>query len=675
MTAWVNHAGLNGEYEADFLKNSHIGISYNCRIDLTTLPKEEFFAVHRESPRILWDFFDGMRTGDLVVVPFRNSTVAVGEVQGEYAFRPTVDPHHVRSVRWIAQDVADHEVAEDLLRSIRNQPGLHRIKTSNAEARIRELAKREADALDAYIKKAQIFIRSGQLESEELDYKTEIAEELRQAREAVNAGDSNWPSMMRRALNNNLSHWLPRAVLTEWFEAETTSAQQAILALWDDSSAPVADRIRAFLAQAPDEPKFKGTGTRLREVAALLMALDAVQYPPFKIREFQTGFDATGYGRPSQDADEGAFYEHTLAFLDRLLERTRQLGFERPANRLEAQSVVWMMAGASSEEPSDESTDDGEEPVRTPEESAPPNLETLAAKLLLEPSFLRNIKRLLDEKGQIVFQGPPGTGKTYVARELARALAGADERVRLVQFHPSYAYEDFVQGYRPRFKDGQAGFELRDGPLVQAANEARNSAANYYLIIDEINRGNLAKVFGELYFLLEYRDQQMRLQYAKEEDEDFSLPENLYIIGTMNTADRSIALVDLALRRRFSFVEFHPEKAPVEGLLGRWLERKESDLPWIAKVVDLANTKLDNREAAIGPSYFMKDDLDEERVGRIWEHDVLPYIEEQLYGQHERLAEFALDTLRREAAGDSPDAGDDATGEQEDEPGSGDANA
>ena len=96
-------------------------------------------------------------------------------------------------------------------------------------------------------------------------------------------------------------------------------------------------------------------------------------------------------------------------------------------------------------------------------------------------------------------------------------------------------------------------------------------------------------------------------------------------------------------------------------------------MPWLAKVVDLANTKLDNREAAIGPSYFMKDDLDEERVGRIWEHDVLPYIEEQLYGQPDRLAEFALDTLRGEAAGAGPDAGDGATGEQEDEPGSGDA--
>ena len=303
----------------------------------------------------------------------------------------------------------------------------------------------------------------------------------------------------------------------------------------------------------------------------------------------------------------------------------------------------------------------------------PPSLDTLADELLYDVSYLRDIERLLEDKKQVIFQGPPGTGKTFVARKLAEALAESDESVRLVQFHPSYAYEDFVQGFRPTLKGDRAGFELRDGPLVQMAERARKAPGqSHFLVIDEINRGNLSKVFGELYFLLEYRDEPMRLQYS---DVDFRLPPNLYIIGTMNTADRSIALVDLALRRRFSFVEFHPEKEPVKGLLGRWLDRKEIDMPWLAKVVDLANTKLENREAAIGPSYFMKDDLDEERVGRIWEHDVLPYIEEQLYGQHERLAEFALGGLRREAAGAGSEGDGDTADEQEDEPGSSNANA
>ena len=173
-------------------------------------------------------------------------------------------------------------------------------------------------------------------------------------------------------------------------------------------------------------------------------------------------------------------------------------------------------------------------------------------------------------------------------------------------------------------------------------------------MIDEINRGNLAKVFGELYFLLEYRDEQMRLQYA-DAGERFALPDNLYLIGTMNTADRSIALVDLALRRRFHFVEFHPDKPPVRGLLRRWLDEHAPDMAWVAEVVDRANEKLDDRQAAIGPSYFMKPDLGNEMVDLIWEHNVLPYVEERFYGEHDRLEEFRLDKFRGDVNPDGSD--------------------
>ena len=285
----------------------------------------------------------------------------------------------------------------------------------------------------------------------------------------------------------------------------------------------------------------------------------------------------------------------------------------------------------------------------------------LSDELLFDdPAFLLDLVLLLEDEGkrQAIFQGPPGTGKTYVARKLAERLAGSPERVRLVQFHPSYAYEDFVQGFRPTLKDGQAGFALRDGPLVEMARRAR-AAPNekHFLIIDEINRGNLAKVFGELYFLLEYRDHAMHLQYAGEGDEPFSLPKNLYLIGTMNTADRSIALVDQALRRRFHFFEFHPDKPPVKGLLKRWLEREGLGMEWLPGVLERANGKLD-RQGAIGPSYFMgpRRGLDEETVRRVWEHSVLPYVEEQLYGERDRLAAFDLARLRREAAG-APEQG------------------
>ena len=299
---------------------------------------------------------------------------------------------------------------------------------------------------------------------------------------------------------------------------------------------------------------------------------------------------------------------------------------------------------------------------------SPSRLAELAAQLYFEDTAdLENIVALLKDKKQVIFYGPPGTGKTYVAKALARHLADDDaNRVTLVQFHPSYAYEDFVQGYRPTLDDGQLGYELRQGPLVEAADAARGEPdAKHFLIIDEINRGNLAKVFGELYYLLEYRNAGIRLQYS---DMPFSLPPNLYVIGTMNTADRSIALVDWALRRRFHFVEFHPDKPPVNGVLREWLSEHTRGMEWVADVVDKANARLRERdatEAAVGPSYFMQPGLDEEKVERIWKHSVLPYIEERLFGESGVADAFALAKLRGDAAGGGASPDDGAGGDEE----------
>jgi len=288
--------------------------------------------------------------------------------------------------------------------------------------------------------------------------------------------------------------------------------------------------------------------------------------------------------------------------------------------------------------------EDGGEKVNGAPKEAEDLLGQLAECLLLDENWLRRVQRLLEDKRQVIYYGPPGTGKTYVARELAACLAGSPERVSLVQFHPSYAYEDFVEGYRPGDVAGQPHFRLVSGPLKRLAIKAQEDPGRtYILIIDEINRGNIAKVFGELYFLLEYRDQPIHLQYSAER---FSLPPNLWIIGTMNTADRSIALIDAALRRRFHFVPFYPTGPPVAGLLRRWLRRDQPALMWVAEVVDEANRRLNDDHAAIGPSHFMNPKLSEEWLGIIWEHSILPYLAEQFFGEEERLSEFSLEALK-----------------------------
>ena len=158
------------------------------------------------------------------------------------------------------------------------------------------------------------------------------------------------------------------------------------------------------------------------------------------------------------------------------------------------------------------------------------------------------------------------------------------------------------------------------------------------------------RYWGELYFLLEYRDEQIRLQYS---NVPFSLPENLWFIGTMNTTDRSIALVDAALRRRFYFFGFFPDEPPVEGLLSRWLEKNNPEAKRVANLVDLANRKLEDRHLGIGPSHFMKKDppLDEDRVRFIWEQAIIPYIEEQCFGDEAKLKEFDYDRLKGELRG------------------------
>ena len=186
------------------------------------------------------------------------------------------------------------------------------------------------------------------------------------------------------------------------------------------------------------------------------------------------------------------------------------------------------------------------------------------------------------------------------------------------------------------------------GPLKRIAEKAKNNPnATFILVIDELNRGNVAKVFGELYFLLEYRDEAVRLQYGGD-GEGFSLPSNLWFICTMNTADRSIVLMDAALRRRFYFAPFFPDEPPVKGLLRRWLGKHGQDT-LAADLIDSANARLE-RDTGIGPSYFTTDGqtLDETRVRRIWNRAVIPYVEEQCFGEAEKLKGFEFDVLKRE---------------------------
>ncbi|MFE9940083.1 DUF4357 domain-containing protein [Streptomyces hirsutus] len=276
----------------------------------------------------------------------------------------------------------------------------------------------------------------------------------------------------------------------------------------------------------------------------------------------------------------------------------------------------------------------------------------LATDLLVhDRAWLEEMRELLLDEKQMVLYGPPGTGKTYLAMKLAEYFGGGPEQVKIVQFHPSYAYEDFFEGFRPVEdpETREVAFRLTAGPLRELADLASregNRHIPHFLIIDEINRANLAKVFGELYFLLEYRTRSVRLTYS---GDDFALPPNLFVIGTMNTADRSIALVDAAMRRRFAFVELSPRTEPTAGLLARWLKREGRDLE-PARLLDALNARMDDADFAIGPSYLMKPGAHRDGgLERTWRTKILPLLEEHHYGEGiDVAARYGLDALREQ---------------------------
>lgn len=279
--------------------------------------------------------------------------------------------------------------------------------------------------------------------------------------------------------------------------------------------------------------------------------------------------------------------------------------------------------------------------------------------------IVADIENVLERKKQVILYGPPGTGKTYYAEKACCELASrsmfkksfnilTDEEknaivgngkangvVRMCCFHPSYGYEDFIEGIKPRVSNNQTIFELKDGIFKRICLDALEKPnVKFYLIIDEINRGDISRIFGELIMLIEKskRGKQITLPLS---NEPFAVPENVYIVGTMNTADRSIALLDVALRRRFGFIELMPDYSLLEGIefdglpLDGWLKELNGRI--------CENIGKDARNLQIGHSYFLEKEkavTDKEKFKRIIKEDIIPLIEEYCYGDYALISKI-----------------------------------
>ncbi|MFE7631580.1 McrB family protein [Kocuria sp. NPDC057446] len=559
----------------------------------------------------------------------------------------------------------EYEVAEIVRRLEPNAWFGNRAYTDLYRTPYRELWQQPNPKMETYVSWARRFTNV-------LDQPRAVWEERAlRAEGALRAATSGGPigGPLRAALAD-LDSGLASAVSTvvSWAQSDDAAARHALIAFADHRGGEAIDQ---FWNRVPDNVR-PGDRAQMALASVLLMAQDAEGFPLWPFETAATSHRlANGY--PGQDSSTVG--ENYVLYLERL--DAARVGLGSPEDlwgtRLDAavladllvrtgrpegwEDTEWRaydawrtgktVALTAANTTSSTAAAVVTAPAEGPGMEAPSSgsFEDLADALSLDEDgakWLEETLELLQLKKQLILQGPPGTGKTHLARKLAEFLAGAPERVTLTQFHPGTSYEDFVQGLRPD-PENPTSFRVVDGPLLRLAKEAvAHPEDTYVMLVDEINRGNVPAVFGELYYLLEYRGEAVTLTYGQ----DFSLPGNLFLLGTMNTADRSITALDSALRRRFYVRDLRPGETPVDGMLRNHLAQHDAELEWLAELLDRANGIIKDKDQHVGPSHFMGQQMDETRARRAWDYTVMPTLREVFYRRPELLDQLEFATLK-----------------------------
>lgn len=291
--------------------------------------------------------------------------------------------------------------------------------------------------------------------------------------------------------------------------------------------------------------------------------------------------------------------------------------------------------------------DETEEDAEDVEKTYPPyTKEDFLSEVFMPEEEYEKLSGILRIKKNIIIQCAPGVGKTFAAKRIAFSMMGVKdvERVMMVQFHQSYSYEDFIMGFRP----STDGFELKRGAFYNFCKKAEIDGDNdYFFIIDEINRGNLSKIFGELFMLIENDKRGVSLQLLYS-DEKFSVPKNIYIIGMMNTADRSLAMLDYALRRRFAFFEIKPGFT-TDGFRKYRMSLENEKFDKLIACVESLNNAISNDESlgdgfCIGHSYFcnlLPDTINDQVLSGIVEYELIPLLKEYWFDEPTKVKDWS----------------------------------